>query len=267
MSQDESDKKDKLFEICEKKKQHVAYKKSIRTQDDLNYLIADKPLPSGFLSAMKRQTGPALIAEVKKASPSKGIIREDFDPVEIAKIYNRSGAACLSVLTDEPYFQGHDDFLVSIKENVDIPVLRKDFMVDPYQIYESRALGADCVLLIIAALDDVLARQLYETAIGLNMDVLVEVHNLHELERAVKLNPMMIGVNNRNLKTLQVDVNTSYELLMNIPDNVYKISESGIDSNNTVSRLNKVGYKGFLVGESLMKQDDIAQAVHNLLGT
>ncbi len=257
---------DKLQEICAKKKTHVEYKKSLRTIDDLRYMAENQALPSGFLSAMKRAKGPALIAEVKKASPSKGIIREDFDPVNIAKIYKKAGANCLSVLTDEPYFQGHDDFLVQIKENVDIPVLRKDFMVDPYQIFESRALGADCVLLIIAALDDSLARDMYEIARGLNMDILVEVHNLRELERAYRLNPMMVGVNNRNLKTLEVDIATSYDLLMNMPKDCFKISESGIDSQDTLSRLAHVGYQGFLVGESLMRQDDIGLAVQELLG-
>mgnify|MGYP005725003505 CR=1 FL=1 len=257
---------DKLQEICEKKKKHVEYKKSLRSIDDLRYMAENKALPSGFLSAMKRANGPALIAEVKKASPSKGIIREDFDPVNIAKIYKKAGANCLSVLTDEPYFQGHDDFLIEIKDNVDIPVLRKDFMVDPYQIFESRALGADCVLLIIAALDDSLACDMYEIARGLNMDILVEVHNLHELERAFRLNPMMVGVNNRNLKTLEVDVATSYDLLMSMPKDCFKISESGIDSHDTLSRLAHVGYQGFLVGESLMRQDDIGLAVQELLG-
>lgn len=232
---------------------------------DLQYLVSDKPLPSGFLSKMKSTTGTAIITEVKKASPSKGIIREDFSPVEIAKIYKESGATCLSVLTDEPYFKGHDDFLIDIKKNVDIPVLRKDFMIDPYQIYESRALGADCVLLIMAALDNAMARDLYETAVGLGMDVLVEVHDLKELERVLMLNPMMVGVNNRNLKTLEVDINTSIELSMNIPSTTYRISESGIGSRETIKNLQNVGYEGFLVGESLMRQNDIKSAVRNLL--
>ncbi len=252
-----------LQKICERKKEHVAYKKSVRSLNDLKYISNEKPLTSGFLNAMKRTNGPALIAEVKKASPSKGIIRADFDPVSIAKIYKDSGASCLSVLTDEPYFQGKDEYLMAVKEAVDIPVLRKDFMIDPY---ESRALGADCILLIMAALDDVLARELYETAIALRMDVLVEVHDLAELERAMRLDPMMLGVNNRNLKTLDVDITTSFELLLNIPDECYKISESGIASNEVVTKLHSGGYQGFLVGESLMRQDDIADAVHNLLG-
>ncbi len=255
-----------LQKICEKKKEHVEYCKSIRSLNDLKHMVGEKPLASGFLNAMKRSNGPALIAEVKKASPSKGIIREDFDPVKIAQIYKQSGASCLSVLTDEPYFQGKDEYLMAVKGAVDIPVLRKDFMIDIYQIYESRAMGADCILLIMAALDDMQAREMYETARELRMDVLVEVHDLAELERAIRLDPMMIGVNNRNLKTLNVDVTTSFELLLNIPANCYKISESGISDHNTVSKLHSGGYQGFLVGESLMRQDDIAQAVHDLLG-
>jgi len=229
-------------------------------------MVSDMPLPSGFASALKRQHGAALIAEVKKASPSKGIIRADFDPVNIAVSYENAGANCISVLTDEPYFQGHDDYLKAVKNSVTIPVLRKDFMIDPYQIYESRVLGADCILLIMAALSDDLACELYETALSLNLDVLVEVHDLEELERAAKLNPMMIGVNNRNLKTLQVDINTSFDLLINIPDNCMKISESGIATHDDLMRLHKSGYKGFLVGESLMRENDIEAALKNLIG-
>lgn len=254
-----------LEEICERKREHVRDKKSYYSLDDLKYRIADKPLPSGFLCRLMLAEGPALIAEVKKASPSKGIIRADFDPVSIAKIYKESGATCLSVLTDEPYFQGHDDYLVRIKEAVNLPVLRKDFIVDEYQIYESRALGADCILLIMAALTDSQARHFYEVALSLRMDVLVEVHDLQELERALKLDCMMIGVNNRNLKSLEVDVNTSFDLAMRLPSSVYKISESGIGSAEAIGRLQKVGYRGFLVGESLMREQDIGAAVHRLL--
>lgn len=255
-----------LEQICNRKKDHITYKKSLRTLADLQYLVSEKPLPSGFLSKMKRATGTAIITEVKKASPSKGIIRQDFSPVEIAKTYKEAGATCLSVLTDEPYFKGHDDFLVDIKKSVDLPVLRKDFMIDPYQIYESRALGADCILLIMAALDNAMARDLYQTAIGLGLDVLVEVHDLEELERVLMLDPMMVGVNNRNLKTLEVDIKTSIDLSMSIPSTTYKISESGIGSKETIENLQKVGYEGFLVGESLMRQNDIKSAVHDLLG-
>lgn len=256
-----------LEKICADKAEHVAYKKGQTSFSTLKEHIEERSLPLGFVSAIKRKTTPALIAEVKKASPSKGLIRKNFDPVEIAKIYQDCGATCISVLTDEPYFQGKDDYLIDIKKHIDIPVLRKDFMIDPYQIFESRALGADCVLLIMAALDNHLALDLYQTALSLNMDVLVEVHNLEELERANHLNPMMIGVNNRNLKTLEVDVNTSFDLLMKIPASSVKIAESGIEDHDTLSRLHKCGYNGFLVGESLMRQDDIATAVKSLLNT
>ncbi|MGH1403220.1 MAG: indole-3-glycerol phosphate synthase TrpC [Alphaproteobacteria bacterium] len=257
---------DTLSEICDLKKHHIDHKKIFNSLDDLKYKSDSSPLPSGFLSALERSKGPSVIAEVKKASPSKGVIREDFDPVQIAKTYQEHGATCLSVLTDEPYFQGHDDFLISIKKHVDMPVLRKDFMIDPYQIYESRALGADCVLLIMAALSDNLAWELYDIAVELRMDVLVEVHNLDELERALRFNPMMIGVNNRNLKTLDVDIQTSNDLLLHIPSSIHKVSESGISSPRTVSTLYQAGYKSFLVGESLMREDDIGLALDNLLG-
>ena len=255
-----------LEEICERKRAHVRDRKSYYSLDDLRYKIADKPLPSGFLCRLMMAEGPALIAEVKKASPSRGVIREDFDPVVIAKAYKEAGASCLSVLTDEPYFQGHDDYLVAIKEALSLPVLRKDFIIDEYQIYESRALGADCILLIMAALSDPEARRFYETALDLRMDILVEVHNLEELERALRLDPMMIGVNNRNLKTLEVEVDTSFDLALRLPSSVYKISESGIGTHDTIKRLHVVGYRGFLVGESLMREPDIVQATLSLLG-
>lgn len=257
---------DTLTEICKKKHAHVTQQKSMLSLRDIQCRINDMPLPSGFLCRLLLADGPALIAEVKKASPSKGVIRENFDPVEIAKTYQDAGATCLSVLTDIPYFQGSDEYLRDVKRAVEIPVLRKDFMLEPYQIYESRLLGADCVLLIMAALEDSQARELYETALSLQLDVLVEVHNMEELERALLLNPMMIGVNNRNLKTLQVDVNTSFDLLTHIPKGIYKVSESGIGAYETLAALHRAGYGAFLVGESLMREDDIGAAVHHLLG-
>lgn len=256
---------DTLEEICKLKKGHVEHKQIFLSFQDVKFRAEDSPLPTGFCAALERKKGPAIISEVKKASPSKGVIRKDFDPVAIAEIYQNNGASCLSVLTDEPYFQGHDDFLVAIKKAVDMPVLRKDFMIDPYQIYESRMLGADCILLIVAALDDHQLWEMYDIATELHMDVLVEVHNLEELERAVRLSPMMIGINNRNLKTLDVDINTSLDLLSHIPDSVMKISESGISSHDTIHKFHQLGYKGFLVGESLMREDDIGLALRTLL--
>ena len=254
-----------LAEICARKLEHVAKKKAALSLHDLKNKIQLLPPPAGFINALRAYPGTAIIAEVKKASPSKGIIRDNFNPVEIAQIYETHGAACLSVLTDEPYFQGHDDYLAAIKSTVSLPVLRKDFILDLYQIYESRALGADCVLLIMAALEDGQARELYDAASSLNMDVLVEVHDAQELERAVALKPRMIGVNNRSLKTLKVDIATSHELIAHIPQNILKVAESGIESAATIHTLQKAGFQAFLIGESLMKQADIGQALERLL--
>lgn len=253
-----------LQKICADKAEHVARMKSERSLSDLKSIIGDIEKPRGFLKNLKTKT-PSLIAEVKKASPSKGVIRENFDPVEIAKTYEMSGASCLSVLTDAPYFQGDDDYLISIKDSVALPILRKDFMIDPYQIFESRALGADCILLIMAALSDDAAKTLYALATDLGMDVLVEVHNQEELERSLSISPMMLGVNNRNLKTLDVDVQTSFDLKKMIPNACHAISESGIFSHETICDLHSHGYNSFLVGESLMRQDDIGAAVKNLM--
>lgn len=225
--------------------------------------------PRGFYQAIreKKSSGlPALIAEVKKASPSQGIIRADFDPVRIARIYQESGAACISVLTDQPYFKGADEDLEAVKSTVAIPVLRKDFMISPYQIIESRALGADCVLLIMAALDDALARNLYRLATELGMDVLVEVHDEAELDRAMKLDPVMVGVNARNLSTLQVDIETSFKLLSRLPSSVLRVAESGISAPEVLRSLHDAGYDAFLVGEHFMRQNDIGAAVKKLLG-
>ena len=209
----------------------------------------------------------ALIAEVKKASPSKGVIREDFEPTEIAQAYKTAGASCLSVLTDTPYFQGQDEYLEQIKEVISLPLLRKDFMLVPYQIYESRALGADCILLIMAALQDKQARELYGTAKDLDMDVLVEVHNQEELDRAMLLSPDLVGVNSRNLKTLEVDIQTAHDLIRQMQDSVFKVAESGIYSNNDIKELTTSGAHGFLVGESLMRQENIVEATKKLMGT
>lgn len=256
-----------LNEICERKAEHVAQQKSIVSLNALKDLIEAKaPTPLGFINAIKNHDKTAIIAEVKKASPSKGIIREDFNPTAIAKAYAAGGAACLSVLTDAPYFQGSDQYFADVRAAVNLPLLRKDFMIDPYQIYESRALGADCILLIMAALSDETAQELYDLSAQLGMDVLVEIHDEVELERALKLNPAMVGVNNRNLKTLKVDVQTSYDFAPQMPDMVVKIAESGIDSPQTIKNLQKSGYNGFLVGESLMRQPCVKTALQTLIG-
>lgn len=254
-----------LGEICARKHEHIADRKIQTPLEILKEKIQHVPQPAGFIKTLKSHEFPTIISEVKKASPSRGIIREDFDPVEIAKTYEQSGACCLSVLTDEPYFQGCDDYLMQIKEATSLPVLRKDFMLDPYQIYESRALGADCVLLIIAALSDEQASELHECALHLGMDVLVEVHDEQELYKALNLNPAMVGINNRNLKTLEVDIQTSHDLAPHIPDHIVKIAESGISSRAEIQALGIKGYQGFLIGESLMREKNIKSALETLL--
>ena len=253
-----------LQEICSVKTDHVAEQKAKNSLSTLEEQAAAQESPRGFINALKASQGPALIAEVKKASPSKGVIREDFDPVEIAKTYQECGAHCLSVLTDEPYFQGADEYLKAIKQAVSLPILRKDFMVDPYQIIESRALGADCILIIMAALSDTLAKELYDTSESYGMDVLVEVHNEEELDRSLALNPKMIGVNNRNLKTLKVDTQTSFDLYSKIPTGTLKVAESGLSDAQTISNLHNGGYDAFLIGESLMAHKNISEKIHLL---
>lgn len=253
-----------LKEICDVKAKHVQAQKQKFSLSELESIAANAEKPRGFINALKSANGPALIAEVKKASPSKGIIREDFDPAEIARIYEDNGATCLSVLTDEPYFQGHDDYFKAVKAKVKLPMLRKDFMIDPYQIIESRALGADCILIIMAALSDNQAAELYKTSESLGMDVLIEVHNEEELERSLPLSPQMIGVNNRNLKTLNVDTQTSFDLLDKIPNNTLKVAESGLSDSETIQKLHNAGYSAFLIGESIMRENDIAAKIHLL---
>lgn len=256
-----------LSEICEKKRLHVEKKKQETPLSVLKDLIKTAPPAISFSAALhtQAQKSTAIIAEVKKASPSKGIIRSDFNPAEIAKAYENHGAACISVLTDEPYFQGHDEYFKAVRGAVNLPLLRKDFMIDPYQIYESRVMGADCILLIMAALSDDEAQELYDLSLGLGMEALIEVHDSEECARAIKLSPLMIGVNNRNLKTLSVDIETSRQLAKEIPHNIIKISESGLESPQTLKALKKNGYSGFLIGESLMRQVDIGQALKELI--
>ena len=258
-----------LDRICADKQDHIAAQKSRISLSDLESEIKKAPSPKGFIRQIEdlnTRADIALITEVKKASPSKGLIRADFHPVTIATAYRDSGAACLSVLTDEPYFQGKDDYFRDIRAAVDIPLLRKDFMLDPYQIYESRALGADCILIIMAALDDTQAAELYALSTELGMDVLVEVHDNEELERALKLEPAMVGVNNRNLKTLDVDLQNGIDMAQSMPDTVLKVGESGIYSHDDLMRLKNEGVQAFLVGESLMRQENIADAVKKLRG-
>jgi indole-3-glycerol phosphate synthase len=258
-----------LLQICENTKRHVKHQRGITNYDSIISLSKEAPVARGFKKFIRNKIEAgkvALITEVKKASPSKGLIRADFNPAEIAISYEQAGAACISVLTDEKYFQGHDDYLKQVKASVKLPVLRKDFMVDTYQIYESRAIGADCILLIAAALEDDLMHEMENIAHELGMDVLVEVHNAEELERALKLKTELIGVNNRNLKTLEVDINMTKKLAPLVPDNRIIICESGISTYDDIVEMQKVKANTFLVGESLMRQEDISAAVKNLLG-
>ncbi len=261
---------DVLAEICRVKRDHVRRQKSLVTYAELEQHIAAEESPRGFIQALRTAVDAGhygLIAEIKKASPSKGLIREDFNPIHLAKAYQRGGATCLSVLTDVPYFQGDDLYLAGARNAVELPVLRKDFMVDPYQIVESRAIGADCILLIMAALSDDQAKELEDEAHDLGMDVLIEVHDNNELDRALKLTSPLIGVNNRNLKTLEVDIATSEAMLASFPSDRLAVSESGLYTSDDLDRMAKVGAQCFLVGESLMRQDDVEEATKILLSS
>jgi len=223
----------------------------------------------GFLTAIERKIAvgqSAVIAEIKKASPSKGLLREVFDPVAIAKSYAEAGAACLSVLTDHDFFQGSEDYLQQARAACNLPVIRKDFIIDPYQVYEARAINADCILLIVAALNDETLYELTETAHELSMDVLMEVHDMDELRRALKLPVKLVGINNRNLRTFETTLDTTINLLIEIPDDRLVVTESAIHSRDDVNRMRKANVNAFLVGEAFMRAENPGKALTELFG-
>lgn len=253
---------EKLIEIRNKKK-------LVSAQEICQQIKCSEHKPKNFALALQNkiaQTGMAIIAEVKKASPSKGVIRQDFNPVDIAKTYQENGAACLSVLTEPKYFLGQDQYLSIIRKEIDLPILRKDFIIDHYQIWESKLIGADCILLIMAMLDESKALNLEKTAHEIGLGVLAEVHNEKELEQALKLKTRMIGINNRNLKTMTIDLKTSEDLATMIPNDYLIISESGINNHLDIIRMQKHQINAFLIGESLMRKSDIGDALRKLQG-
>ena len=259
-----------LSHICAEKREHVARCREERPLPEMIVLAQTASPARGFLRQLTQARAAGrygLIAEIKRASPSQGLIRKDFDAVALAKAFEAGGASCLSVLTDEPWFQGRDDYLTVAREATALPALRKDFLLDPYQIYEARALGADCVLLILAALDEEAASLLEKTAFALGMDALIEVHSKAELDRALAMHSALIGINNRNLETLEVNLETTERLARHVPKDRLVVCESGLSTAEDLARMAKVGVTTFLIGESLLRASDVAAATKALLAS
>ena len=255
-----------LEEILAAKAAEIERGKRWISHDGLEQKAADLDTCRGFRSKLEAAAtaGPAVIAEVKKASPSAGVIREDFDPAAIARSYEAGGATCLSVLTDEPYFQGHRDYLQHARDACSLPLLRKDFIIDPWQVVESRCLGADCILLIVSALSSAQLEELNAAAAAYGLDVLVEVHDEAELARALRLDDALIGVNNRNLHTFETDLATSERLRQRLPADRLMVTESGIRTHEDVARMRTTGINAFLVGEAFMRADEPGEALRAL---
>ncbi|MDC1144438.1 indole-3-glycerol phosphate synthase TrpC [Porticoccaceae bacterium] len=258
-----------LKKILARKQQEIVERSNVRPMAQLLEQIASASAPRGFATALEAKLAvgqSAVIAEIKKASPSKGVIREDFDPAAIAKSYAKGGAACLSVLTDVDFFQGADRYLTMARAACDLPVIRKDFIVDPYQIYEARAMGADCILLIVSALNEEQLYQLHEVAITMGMDVLIEVHDVAELNTALKLDNPMVGINNRNLHSFDVSLDNTFQLLEHIPKGKIVITESGIHHRDDVVAMRENNVNAFLVGEAFMRSDEPGERLRELFG-